>query len=267
MSKKVDHYGSQYSNFLTNLYHEIRKEIFKEDIGQNGWLTADEQDIFIDWLNLDSDQILIDIACGSGGPTLRLAEKTGCKVIGIDTHEKGIETANKQKDKLDFGEKATFKIADGSSSLPFDDESFDALVCIDAINHLPKREIVIAEWNRILKPKGKLLFTDPIVVTGILTNEEIEIRASIGYFLFATSKSDNEILKNTGFNILKEEDRTENMAKTARSWKNAREKRKKDLIKAEGLENYYGQQKFFDVCATLAEEKRLSRFAYLSEKL
>ena len=87
MSRRVDCYGSQYQNFVTDLYKQIRREAFVEDIGQNGWITADEQDLFIDWLGLDQQKHLLDIACGSGGPTLRIAQKTGCLVTGIDIHE------------------------------------------------------------------------------------------------------------------------------------------------------------------------------------
>lgn len=97
MSKAVDHYGSQYGNFITNLYQEIRKEMFGADIGQNGWLTAQEQGLFIEWLNVDPNQTLLDFACGSGGPTLRIAEITGCSVIGVDIHEQGIAAVNQQK--------------------------------------------------------------------------------------------------------------------------------------------------------------------------
>ena len=43
----VDLYGASYRNFANALYGEIRREAFGEDIGQTGWLTADEQDLFI----------------------------------------------------------------------------------------------------------------------------------------------------------------------------------------------------------------------------
>ncbi len=73
---------------------------------------------------------------------------------------------------------------DASDALPFADAQFDALVCIDAINHLPGRLSVLREWRRVVKEDGLILFTDPITVTGLLSNEEIAIRSSIGYFLF-----------------------------------------------------------------------------------
>lgn len=42
----VDHYDASYGNFASDLYSTIRREAFGEDIGQNGWLTAEEQDEF-----------------------------------------------------------------------------------------------------------------------------------------------------------------------------------------------------------------------------
>ena len=47
--KDVDHYGAQYGSFETDLLAEVRGEAFGEDIGQNGWLTAPEQDLFIEF--------------------------------------------------------------------------------------------------------------------------------------------------------------------------------------------------------------------------
>jgi 2-polyprenyl-3-methyl-5-hydroxy-6-metoxy-1,4-benzoquinol methylase len=104
----VDHYDASYSNFATDLYAAIRKEAFGEDIGQTGWLTANDQDDFISKLDIGKGDTLLDIACGSGGPTLRIASKTGSKVIGIDIHEQRIEAARKQAQDLGLAGQAKF---------------------------------------------------------------------------------------------------------------------------------------------------------------
>src|SRR6266850_7272670 len=88
------HYDANYGNFQTDLYAQIRREAFGEDIGQSSWLTADEQDKFLSWLNLSSGKTLLDVACGSGGPVLRIAATTGCSVVGVDVHEQAIARAN-----------------------------------------------------------------------------------------------------------------------------------------------------------------------------
>lgn len=266
MSNEVEHYEAQYSNFKENLYKEIRAEIYNVDIGQNSWITADEQDMFIDWLGIKNSNKLLDVACGSGETTLRIGELTGCSIVGVDIQAAGIETALSLAKEKGLEKSVDFQLLDGSERLPFESESFDVIICIDAINHLPNRENVFQEWNRLLKPDGKILFTDPIVVTGILTKQEIETRASIGYFLFVADGVNEKLLDKTGFQILKKEDRTYNMEFTAQNWVKARGKRESELVKIEGLETYNGQQAFFKTCALLAERKNLSRFAYLVAK-
>lgn len=97
------------------------------------------------------------------------------------------------------------------------------------------------------------MFTDPITITGPLTNEEIKIRSSIGFFLFVPSGVDERLLENTGFDVLSVEDKTENMAFMARNWLRARDRYSEELIQVEGEQMFSGQQTFFKVAANIAE--------------
>jgi len=260
----VDHYGAQYGNFASTLYAEIRSEAFGEDIGQTGWLTAHEQDLFITCLRLSESTHLLDLACGSGKPTLRIATKTGCRVSGINLHSEGIANAKANAKELALETQAEFFQGDAAQRLPFENASFDAVMCIDAINHLPDRSGVLEEWHRVLKPGGRLLFTDPIVLTGPVSNEEIAIRASIGFFLFVPPGTDEGLLEQAGFEIERIEDRTQNMAENAAGWFDARARRESELSAIEGTDAFDGQQTFLDTAAKLASEKRLSRVAILA---
>ena len=260
------HYDANYGNFQTDLYAQIRRDAFGEDIGQSSWLTANEQDKFLDWLDLSSGKTLLDIACGSGGPALRIAERTGCSVVGIDVHEQAIATANSLAADRGLGARAQFQVADATSQLPFPDASVDAISCIDAINHLPNRPRVLADWARLLKPGGRLLFTDPITVTGPLTNDEIAVRSSIGFFLFVPRDYDERVISQCGLRLLLCEDVTANMAEIAEGRRAARAKRDVSLREIEGDQIYEGQQEFFAVAARIAREGRLSRFVYVAEK-
>ena len=71
----VDYYDANYGNFKSELYAQIRREAFGDDIGQSSWLTADELDRFVKRLELSPSKVLLDIACGSGGPALRAAHR------------------------------------------------------------------------------------------------------------------------------------------------------------------------------------------------
>jgi 2-polyprenyl-3-methyl-5-hydroxy-6-metoxy-1,4-benzoquinol methylase len=263
---RVRHYDANYGNFQTELYAEIRREAFGEDIGQSSWLTADEQDRFLGPLELSHGKRLLDVACGSGGPALRIATKTGCSVVGIDMHEDAVSTANSLAAHDGLSDRAEFRVANAAEPLPFPDAFFDAITCIDAINHLPDRPRVLSDWARLLKPGGRLLFTDPITVTGPLTNHEIAVRGSIGFFLFVPLDYDRTVIAQCGLRLLVCEDVTANMAEMAERRGAARGSRSHLLSDIEGAETYNGQQTFFAVAARIAKERRLSRFLYVVEK-
>src|ERR1700692_3430242 len=167
------HYDANYGNFQTELYAQIRQEAFGEDIGQNRWLTSHEQDSFLEWLDLSPGKTLLDVACGAGGPALRIAASTGCSVVGIDVHEQAVTTASALAAQRGLAKRAEFRSTDAAGPLPFSDASFDAITCIDAINHFSERPRVIAEWARLLKVGGRLLFTDPITMTAPLASEDL----------------------------------------------------------------------------------------------
>lgn len=263
---RLGHYDANYGNFQTELYAEIRREAFGEDIGQSSWLTADEQDRFLGLLELSPGKSLLDVACGSGGPALRIAARTGCSLMGIDMHEDAISTANSLAAQHGLSRRAEFRVANAAEPLAFPDASFDAITCIDAINHLPDRARVLSDWARLLKAGGRLLFTDPITVTGPLTNQEIAIRGSIGFFLFVPLDYDRGVIADCGLRLLVCEDVTANMAEMAERRGTARAARSRLLRELEGAENYDGQQNFFAVAARIAKERRLSRFLYVAEK-
>jgi ubiquinone/menaquinone biosynthesis C-methylase UbiE len=256
-------YASNYQNFESDLYAEIRREAFGEDIGQNSWLTSDEQDRFMGWLELKPGQILLDVACGTGGPVLRIAEKRGCSIVGIDVEEDGIRAATSLAIERGLTERAQFRCVDANQRLAFREETFDAITCIDAINHFHDRVQIISQWQTLLKPGGRFLFTDPIIVTGPLTSEEIAIRSSAGFYLFVPPGYTETVLERCGLQLLRREDVTRNMAQVAASRHAARESRRVPLKQIEGDELFISQQNFLELAARLAAEGRLSRFVYV----
>ena len=261
----ASHYDANYANFQRTVYEQVRRDAFGEDIGQNSWLTASEQDRFISWLHLASGKSLLDVACGAGGPALRIAALTGCTISGIDVHEQAIANANSlaQQRGLDS---ADFRLIDAAQPLPFADASFDAITCIDAINHFPSRQHVMAEWVRVLKTGGRLLFTDPIVVTGPLTSNEIAVRSSSGFYVFVPPGYDDQVIEHSGLRMIVCENVTRNMAEIAQRRRVARKAHEIALLEIEGEPAFAKQQEFLRVASLLAEEERLSRFVFVAEK-
>jgi SAM-dependent methyltransferase len=262
----VGHYSAHYRDFAADVYREVRRDAFGEDIGQNSWLTIDELGRFCSWLELGPAAHLLDVGCGSGGPALHLARLTRCEVVGVDLYEEAVAAGKRAAREAGLESRASFVQADAGRPLPFEEDSFDAILCVDSINHLPGREDVLGDWARLLRPGGRLLFTDPVIVTGMLGSDEIAIRTSTGYFLFVPPGENERLLTAAGLNVRAVEDTTEHLADVARRRHDARGKHADAVRRVEGDEAFDGRQRFFDIVATLARERRLSRFVYTAEK-
>src|SRR5207245_4072004 len=123
---------------------------------------------------------VLDVGSGSGGPALFLAQETGCQVTGIDLNEVGIRTGEALAEGAGLTARLRFRRADLKFPLPFHNEEFDAIVCTDVICHVGDRRRVLEEWMRVLRPGGRMLYTDPTVVTGLISQEEFAVRSSTG---------------------------------------------------------------------------------------
>jgi len=265
VSNRVDLYNSTYGNFQKQVLAEIRRETYGEDIGQNSWITTDEYDTFYSWLNLSPGVRVLEVASGSGGPALYLARKFKCHLTGLDINEEGIKTANQQAADAKI-QNANFQLADVDQRLPFDAETFDAVMCVDSMNHFRDRLSYLGEWQRVLKAGKRALFTDPVVMTGPVSNEELAARSSIGFFLFVPLEVTKNLIQEAGFKLVRCEDVTGNIELTSGRWHASRQKHRGDLIEIEGEERFDGLQKFLSTVHKLTSERRLSRFVFLAEK-
>jgi cyclopropane fatty-acyl-phospholipid synthase-like methyltransferase len=263
---KSQFYSVQYGNYRKDLYAAIRAETYGEDVGQNSWLTVEELQAFGAMLDLPADAQVLEIGSGSGGPTLFLARTFGLRITGTDINAEGVANANQLAHDQQLADKVNFQQLDGTEPLPLAAGSFDAVICLDAINHLRDRRQVLQHWYQALCSGGRLLFTDAITITGLLSSDEIAVRSSIGYFLYAPPGEDERLLKDTGFTVLQIEDATENTARLSQRWHEARERRRDDLIAIEGQEEFERTQRFLHVAHTIAAERRLSRFVFLAQK-
>lgn len=101
---------------------------------------------------------VLDLACGSGKHTVYLAEQ-GFAVYGIDISEEGIKKAKQWLKKKNLC--ADLVVGSIYKRLPYEDNFFDAVICIQSINHARIETIrrAIKEIERILKPKGFIFIT------------------------------------------------------------------------------------------------------------
>ena len=241
----------------------IRAEVFGEDIGQFSWTTADEHRRFQAELGLGPDSRVLEVATGSGGPALFLVRSTGCRLVGIDVHQGGIDAASAAARDAGLADRASFLLHDAQEPLPFADASFDAVICIDSMNHLFDRGAVFGEWSRVLADDGRFLFSDAVMVRGPLRREEALRRGpAMGEFLFTPVGWYEPVLAEAGFVDVRAEDVTANIVGVAERWVSARAKVEAELRAIEGDERYDEFQQFAATTALVAREGRLARYAY-----
>jgi cyclopropane fatty-acyl-phospholipid synthase-like methyltransferase len=262
----VDLYNNVYADFTSAAEASVRQEAYGEDIGQSSWLTAREWLEFADQLRLKPGAEVLEVGSGSGGPAVYLALTRGCRVTGVDINEHGVRNAHVLAESRGVADRVHFRAADASQPLPFAAASFDAVVSNDAMCHIGQRLSVLRDWHRVLRPGGRALFTDAMILTGIVSHEELATRSSIGFYLFAPPGENERLLQEAGFVLLSAQDVTENAGLVSRRWHDARAAHRDALVAREGEANFEGLQRFLTCVQTLSIERRLSRYCYLAQK-
>jgi len=259
-------YDNAYTGDAQDVYRKVRAETYDLDLGQTGWMTAEELRGYLPYLDLSPHSRVLEVGCGAGGCALYLAQLTNARVTGIDINEKANDEAwalakSAQEDRVEFEQ------IDASRRLPFRDASFDAVFSNDAMCHVPDRRNALKEWFRVLKPGGRMLFTDAMVITGPITNEQLATRSSIGIYLFLPPGENERLIREIGFDLICSIDLTANAASISKRWYEARARQYDDLIRIEGKPTFEGLQKFLTCVHVLTEERLLSRFMYAGRKV
>jgi len=104
----------------------------------------------IDW----KGKAVLDLGC-AGGFMAEALEGRGAQVTGIDPAEGAIAAARAHADQA--GRAIAYDVGVGEA-LPYDDTGFDAVVCVDVLEHVSDLTRVLAEVTRVLRPGGLFLF-------------------------------------------------------------------------------------------------------------
>ena len=106
-------------------------------------------------LNYAQDLVIADVACGTGYGASLLATAAS-KVYGIDREEKAIDYA-----RAHYNADHIFFIKALAHYMPILNNSLDLLVSFETIEHVEDGTLVLTEFHRALKNKGKLIISTP----------------------------------------------------------------------------------------------------------
>jgi len=156
---------------------------------------------------LGPDSRVLDVGAGYGGAARYLANTYGCQVTALNLSEKENERNREMNRALSLDQ--AIDVVDGSfESIPAADASFDLVWSQDAILHSGHRDRVIGEIERVLRPGGELIFTDPMqaddcpggVLQPVLDRIHLDSLGSIAFYREAAARQglqELEVLKLT----------------------------------------------------------------------
>ena len=108
-----------------------------------------------------ADPLILDVATGAGRLPLIMARNGSFRghVIGLDASRRMLDVARRKVAAERFERYITLMRHDAGERLPFDDDAFDVVTCLEALEFLPDPQAALAEMSRVLRPGGLLLTT------------------------------------------------------------------------------------------------------------
>lgn len=179
----------------TKEFYDKTAEMY--DLRQKNAWTQKLRETEIELLKAHARGSVLDIGCGTGYHLAWLAKNTGCELTGLDTSAKMLETVYKSV--------PTAKLAEAKAEyLPFEDNSFDTVLCMFSTLNLCDYPKALAEMHRVLKPSGKLILSASSIWDNDGKSEKrIRIEKEVlRLHLFNANELQAEI-ERTGFSIIK----------------------------------------------------------------
>ncbi len=233
-----EQFGLAYAQSHLPVMQRIERAVCGCDYGGVSWATREEIDQVSAMLALRPGQHLMDLGAGSGWPGIYLAKQSGCDITLLDLPLEGlaVATARAREDGLTGSFSAS--VADGRT-LPFADESFDAITHSDVLCCLPGKQDVLAECQRTLRSDGRMIFSVISIAPGL--NDRDRARAvEIGPPFVVSEKPYDEMLRQTGWAVLDVIDQTAQFLDSAGTFRDANQDNKvelADLMSAEELQD------------------------------
>jgi SAM-dependent methyltransferase len=110
-------------------------------------------DLTIAPLGLAADRTVLDVGSGFGGPARRVAQRTGCSVLGVDITAEYVRTARELTGALGVGDRVRFAHTDIAA---LDEGGFDAAYTMHVQMNVPDKRAFYAEIAARVRPGGRL---------------------------------------------------------------------------------------------------------------
>ena len=154
---------------------------------------------------------VLDLCCGLGGPARYLAYHHGCRVTGVDMNTDRLAGAVRLTERTKLQDRVLFHHANALQT-GLADETFDVIVSQEAFCHIPNKKTLIAECVRLLKPGGRIVYTD-ILARNSMTNEiRSRLENEMAFSELSTLEQYCHLLEEKGCQVVEVEDLSDDWA-------------------------------------------------------
>jgi len=149
-----------------------------------------------------AEDVVLDVCSGMGGPARYLAWKTGCDVTGLDITASRVAGATELTRVAGLSGSVRF-VHGNALAMPFADASFTLAMAQESFAHIPDKPRLLAECARVLRPCGRLVFSD-ILHRGNLSGEDMQqLFEGMTFSEIATAEGYAELLRLCGMEVVR----------------------------------------------------------------
>ncbi|NBB71463.1 MAG: methyltransferase domain-containing protein [Alphaproteobacteria bacterium] len=207
-------------------YDGAADEIYREIWGENihiGTFELDGESLqaamdrsnrkLADLIQVDPRGVVLDVGCGYGAFARYLSRRLGCRVLATNISERELEWGRELTAEAGLDDLVNFEWAD-FHDLPYDAETFDVYTSQEAFLHAADKKHVLEEAMRVLKPGGRLVFSDLLIRASATAEDRERIFARIKLSDMWDMPDYEQALKELGFEIETRADWSQNVSPT-----------------------------------------------------
>lgn len=160
------------------LFASVMGDEYPAELAPNSLVTWSVLGEVLEIVDLSAGSVLVDLACGAGGPGLWLARESGADLVGVDWSPEAVRQASERSRGYVPEGRATFRVG-LLTETGLDDDLADAVVCFDSFQFAPDPGRCAREIARSLRRGGRFVMTGWTCIHGN-GDEPLDVEAVLG---------------------------------------------------------------------------------------